>query len=85
LVWEDKGYRILMDEIQKTIEQHINPLLKLHNGSAEAVSFEDGILSLAMNGGCAGCPSSKITLMNLIVPILEEKHSDILLEIILVV
>ena len=27
-----------MDKIQKTIEKSINPLLKLHNGSCEAVS-----------------------------------------------
>ena len=63
--------------IQTTIDKEINPLLKLHNGSCEAVSYEDGLLGIRLQGGCAGCPSAKITLFNMIMPILKEKHEDL--------
>lgn len=74
-----------MQSIQTTIESEINPMLKLHGGSCEAVSLEDGILEIRLNGGCQGCPSSKITLFNHILPILKEKHTDILTDIRLVI
>lgn len=64
-------------DIQKTIEEEIAPILALHNGSAKAISFYEGTLELKMEGGCVGCPSSKITLFNGILPILQEKHPDI--------
>jgi len=67
-----------MEEIQKTINDDINPMLNLHGGSCTAMSFEKGELYIELLGGCAGCPSSKITLMNLIIPLLKEKHENIL-------
>ena len=67
-----------LHEIQQTINTDIDPIIKLHQGSCKAVSFHDGVLGLELQGGCVGCPSSKITLFNGILPILQEKHPDIL-------
>lgn len=75
--------RKIVEEIQKTINEEINTLLKLHNGSCEAVSLEDGVLTVRLHGGCVGCPASKITLMNLITPALKEKHPDTVKDVIL--
>lgn len=67
----------LITDIQKTIDSDIAPMLELHNGSAKAIAFYNGILELKLEGGCVGCPSSKITIFNGVLPILKEKHSDI--------
>lgn len=67
----------LIENIQKAIEDEINPQLALHSGSCELVDFEDGIVSIKMQGGCSGCPSSAITLFNGIVPILTEKFPEV--------
>lgn len=67
-----------LEQIQATIDAEIVPIVKLHNGSCNAVSFEDGVLGLSLEGGCVGCPSSKITLFQGILPILQEKHPEIL-------
>lgn len=62
-------------KIKDVIDDKINPMLALHAGGCELVSFEEGIVTLKMFGGCSGCPSSAITLFNGIVPILKE-HVD---------
>ncbi len=66
-----------LEQLQATIDQEINPVIKLHNGTCKAVSFEDGTLTLDLQGGCVGCPSSKITLYQGILPILQEKHPEV--------
>ena len=63
----------MIEEIKKVIEEDINPYLEMHSGGCELVDVEDGIVTLKMFGGCAGCPSSHITLFNGIVPILKDK------------
>lgn len=63
----------MIAEVQKVIEEDINPQLALHNGGCELVDIEDGIVTIRLFGGCSGCPSSHITLFNGIVPILKEK------------
>ena len=67
----------IFEKIKEIIKADVNPHLKLHSGSAELVSFEDGIVTLKLFGGCSGCPSSTITLFNGIVPILKERLPEI--------
>ena len=69
--------------INDTIDEKINPLLNLHKGSCEAVSLEEGILTIRLNGGCVGCPSAKLTLLNLILPILQENHPNTVKDVVL--
>lgn len=63
----------MKEQIESVIKQSINPVLKLHNGSCTLIGVDKGIVTLKLNGGCAGCPSSQITLFNGIAPILMEK------------
>jgi Fe-S cluster biogenesis protein NfuA len=44
----------------------VRPQLKLHNGNVEFVKLEDGVAYLRLEGSCHGCPSSTITLKQLI-------------------
>lgn len=71
------------EAIQLFIEQDINPVLSLHLGEARVVDFvpETSTVVLRLLGGCAGCPSSALTLYNGIVPRLEEKFPGILIEL----
>lgn len=63
--------------IQQFIDQEINPTLKLHNGSCSVLSQNGDTVIIAMEGGCAGCPSSKITLYNFIAPAILERFPNI--------
>lgn len=65
------------DKIKEIINDDINPYLAMHAGSCEFVSYEDGIVTIRLQGGCSGCPSSQITLFNGIIPILKEKLPEI--------
>jgi Fe/S biogenesis protein NfuA len=63
----------LIDQINRVIDEDINPYLAMHSGSCELIDVEDGNITLRLFGGCSGCPSSHITLFNGIVPIFKEK------------
>jgi Fe/S biogenesis protein NfuA len=67
----------MMEQIKKVIEEEINPVLALHKGSCELVSFAGGIVTIKLFGGCSGCPSSQLTLFNGIVPILQQHFPEI--------
>lgn len=64
-------------DIQKVIDTEINPVLGLHKGSCELVSLEDNTLTVRLNGGCAGCPSAKLTMLNGVAPIIMENFPEI--------
>jgi len=53
------------DDIQKIIDEDINPGLEMHGGYIAIHNFdeENKSLKLTMGGGCHGCASSKITMM----------------------
>ena len=52
------------NDIQKIINEDINPMLESHGGYLVIHDFdeENKSLKLEMGGGCHGCASSKITL-----------------------
>ena len=60
-------------QIKQVIKEDINPYLEMHQGGCDFVSYDDGIVTIHLYGGCSGCPSSQITLFNGITPILKEK------------
>lgn len=64
-------------KIKALIETEINPQLGLHNGGCELVSFIDGVATVRLLGGCAGCPSAKLTMFNGVAPILQNVFSEI--------
>jgi Fe-S cluster biogenesis protein NfuA len=61
------------NEIKKVIEEKINPQLALHGGACEFVKVsEEGVVTVRLSGGCAGCPSRNMTLLGGITPVLKE-------------
>ena len=67
----------MFEEIQKVVETDINPQLALHGGSCDVIDYEEGVLTIRLTGGCSGCPSSRMTLMNGIIPILRDRFDNI--------
>lgn len=51
-------------KIIQLIDKYVKPAVKNDGGNIEFVSFENGVVSLVMQGACSGCPSSQITLKN---------------------
>ena len=62
----------MIEKIQEVIDDKVNPALEVHAGSISLIKFEDGVAYVQLMGGCSGCPSSKITLLALIQPLLTE-------------
>ena len=54
------------NDIQKMIDEEINPALEMHGGYISIHDFDEDkkSLKILMGGGCHGCASSKITMMN---------------------
>jgi Fe-S cluster biogenesis protein NfuA/nitrite reductase/ring-hydroxylating ferredoxin subunit len=40
----------------------VRPYLESHGGDVELLGIEDGVVRLALEGSCSGCPSSAVTL-----------------------
>lgn len=48
--------------IEGLLEREVNPSIAAHGGKITVVGVADGVLSIAMSGGCQGCASSTATL-----------------------
>lgn len=51
-------------QIKELIETRVRPAVAQDGGDIIFMGFEDGIVSLRLQGACAGCPSSTMTLKN---------------------
>lgn len=58
------------------LEREISDMLALHSGFARLESYENGLVYVRLGGGCSGCPSSTITLMNGVKEMLLEKFGE---------
>ena len=67
-VAEDAGFEDdpadadIIDQIKDLIETRVRPAVAQDGGDIVYRGYKDGTLFLAMQGACAGCPSSAITL-----------------------
>ncbi len=58
-------------QIIELIQTYVQPAVEMDGGSIVFKSFDDGVVTLGMQGACSGCPSSTITLKNGIQGLLE--------------
>lgn len=49
-------------KIKSILDEYIRPAVEQDGGAISFHSFTDGILKVALQGSCSGCPSSTITL-----------------------
>ncbi len=48
--------------IKGALDRYVKPAVEMDGGAISFVSFEGGVLTLALQGACSGCPSSTVTL-----------------------
>ena len=64
------------------LEGPVSEMLALHSGYARLEAYQDGIAHVRLGGGCEGCPSSRLTLMNGVKRDLQDKFGeDVLLDV----
>ncbi len=66
----------MQEKIQKAIDK-IRPMLQADGGDVELVSFEDGVVKVRLQGACAGCPMSQMTLRNGIERMLKQEIPEV--------
>lgn len=66
---KNEGSNIVLDDdddvvkrIKELLENYVKPAVEMDGGAIQFKSYEDGVVALAMQGSCSGCPSSMITL-----------------------
>src|SRR5690606_35746526 len=52
----------LVKRIKELIETYVKPAVEMDGGNIEFKAYQDGIVTLIMQGACSGCPSSTVTL-----------------------
>ncbi|MHC1688261.1 MAG: NifU family protein [Methanothrix sp.] len=55
----------LKDQVEVALER-IRTGLRVDGGDVQLVDIEDGIVKVKLQGSCAGCPFSQMTLKNFI-------------------
>ncbi len=48
--------------IKELLENYVKPAVEMDGGAISFKGFDDGVVTLMLQGSCSGCPSSMITL-----------------------
>jgi Fe-S cluster biogenesis protein NfuA len=52
----------IVKKIKELIETYVKPAVEMDGGNIEFKSWDEGVVTLIMQGACSGCPSSTVTL-----------------------
>lgn len=63
-------------EIAEFLEGPVSQMLSFHSGFARLDAYDSGIAHVRLGGGCQGCPSSRITLLNGVQQQLQERFGE---------
>ena len=66
----------MKERIQAVIDK-IRPMLQADGGDVELVDVVDGVVTVRLQGACAGCPMSQMTLKNGIERLLKNDIPEI--------
>ncbi len=66
-----------MKEKVQAVLNKIRPMLQADGGDVELVDVEDGVVRVRLQGACAGCPMSQMTLRNGIEKILKQEIPEV--------
>jgi len=61
----------------EAILNKIRPSLQADGGDIQLVSVKDGIVSVKLQGHCAGCPMSQMTIKNGVERILKQQVPEV--------
>ena len=63
-------------KVEEAIEK-IRPMLQADGGDVELVDVKEGVVTVRLQGACAGCPMSQMTLKNGIEKILKKEIPEV--------
>ena len=66
-----------MKEKIQVVLNKIRPMLQADGGDVEFVDVADGVVKVRLQGACAGCPMSQMTLKNGIERFLKQEIPEI--------
>ncbi|CAB5127813.1 NifU-like domain protein [Olavius algarvensis associated proteobacterium Delta 3] len=66
-----------MKEKVEAVMNKIRPMLQADGGDVELVEIQDGVVKVRLQGACAGCPMSQMTLRNGIERILKQEIPEV--------
>jgi Fe-S cluster biogenesis protein NfuA len=50
------------DAIRNLLDEYVRPAVENDGGAIEFLGYDNGVVTVSMQGSCAGCPSSTATL-----------------------
>lgn len=68
---------LIIQEIEKAIEEDVRPMVGRHLGNVEFVSYDKGVVSVRLLGTCKGCGLAELTLKEGIEYILKSRVNGI--------
>lgn len=66
----------MKEKVQDALNK-IRPRLQADGGDVELVEIEDGVVKVRLQGACAGCPMSQMTLRNGIEKFLKQEIPEV--------
>jgi Fe-S cluster biogenesis protein NfuA len=79
-IWILKTGYTKEDNMQEKVEAALNkirPMLQRDGGNVELIEVEDGIVKVRLQGACAGCPMSQMTIKNGIERLLKQEIPEV--------
>jgi Fe-S cluster biogenesis protein NfuA len=52
----------IVKRVKELLENYVKPAVEMDGGAIQFKSYDDGVVSLMLQGSCSGCPSSMVTL-----------------------
>jgi Fe-S cluster biogenesis protein NfuA len=71
-----KGDTNMREKVEEAINK-IRPMLQADGGDVELVDVQEGVVTVRLQGACAGCPMSQMTLKNGIEKILKKEIPEV--------
>ena len=66
----------MKEQVEAAIKK-IRPMLQADGGDVEFVDIEDGVVKVRLQGACAGCPMSQMTVKNGIERLLKQEIPEV--------
>lgn len=66
----------MKEKVEAAINK-VRPMLQRDGGDVELVEIEDGVVKVRLQGACAGCPMSQMTIKNGIERFLRQEVPEV--------
>ena len=80
----NKDRNELVIRIVEILDEYVKPAVESDGGNIRFISYEEGKVSVLLQGACSGCPSSTVTLKQGIENILKKMLPSLVKEVVAV-